>query len=139
MNTRGKPPAARQVLSLLFCRGGGEVPHLVLARGGGTLSRPCLVGVPMSSPCRGLPLTWPGWVPQPGLDGVQERTWDQWKYYGIEIWDGYGLHPPPPPPVNGQTPVKTLPFPIFRIAGGNYARVSRMYVSEERLCLPYVW
>ena len=38
-------------------------------------------------------------------DGVpSERTWDQWKYYGVEM----GYHPPG---VDRQTPVKTEPSP----------------------------
>ena len=39
-----------------------------------------------------------------------ERTWDQWKYYGMEI--GYPLSL-----VNRQTPVKAVPRTTY--AGGN--------------------
>ena len=44
----------------------------------------------------------------PGQEGVTpslppERTWNQWKYYEMELWY------PPPPPVNRQTPVKAVP------------------------------
>ena len=56
------------------------------------------------------------WVPL-------ERVWDQWRYYGMEmgypprkdmgpvevLWDGDA----PPPGVNRQTPVKTVPSPSF--------------------------
>ena len=61
-------------------RGGGKVPHPDLAR-----------GVP---PCLGL-----GYPPKkgPGISHwgtpPQERTCDQWKYYGMEM----GYIPPPPP------------------------------------------
>ena len=77
MNARGIPTAAYQVRHLLSCTGEG---------GRGT---PSLAGVPpYPELARG--------TPHPDLGPVTgvplERTWDQWKYYGMEM----GSSPPPP-------------------------------------------
>ena len=113
------------------------MPHPDLARGGthlcpgwgvslpgwgrgGGLPHACPWDIP-SLPGQGAPHPSTGWgghhsdlaeIPPP------QRTWDQWKYYGMEmeyplppgkdmvpvevLWDGDGV-----PPVNRQTPVKT--------------------------------
>ena len=74
VNARGIPTAAYQVLHLLsYPRG---VPHPWM-------------GVP---PSRGTPLSWLGypspiltWDQSLGYPPGNERTWDQWKYYGMEM------------------------------------------------------
>ena len=132
MNARGIPPAAQQVLHLLsYPR--GRVPHPWL---GGTLSWPgqypiWLVHTP----------TWLGvfhphvrdWdTPQKGPGRTshwgtpKEGTWGQSLGYPprkdmgpVEVlWDGDGVTPPPPG-VNRQTPVKTVPSRRTTYAGGN--------------------
>ena len=98
MNVRGISPAAYQVLSLLSYLGG----------------YPILWGY--SIPGQGIPHSRTGVLPQKDIgpvevlwdgDGVPpERTWDQWKYYAMEmgyprkdmgpvevLWDGDGVPP----------------------------------------------
>ena len=57
------------------------------------------------------PASWEGTWDQ-SLGYPQKRTWDQWKYYGMEV----GYHPPSPR--CGQTPMKTVPSRRTTYAGG---------------------
>ena len=100
-------------------------PHPDLAWGHPILGTP--------HPIVGHPLYRTG-VPHPGRDlgpvaGIPpERTWYQWKYYGMEM--GY----PPSPDVDRQTPVKTVPSCRTRYAGGkNMLRLSGSVVTQASL------
>ena len=73
-------------------------------------------GYPLPGSCLGLgypPPIWDWVTPRSHLGpvtGVPRRTWDQWKYYGMEI----GYTPPPPPGMDGQSENFTFPILLMR-------------------------
>ena len=113
MKARGTPPATLQVLVLLSYPGWYPIPEDTPSQDGGArlgvhpLSLTRLRGNPRKA-MGPVKVLWEG-------DGypLPERTWDQWKYYGVEM--GY------PAPRCGQTDTcKNSTFPSYR--GGKYMK-----------------
>ena len=116
MNARGIPTAAYQLLHLLSYPGGYPIP-------GQEEPHTWLQGYPILD--WGTPRKRPGtshWgTPRKDMgpvevlwdgDGVSpERTWDQWKYYGMEM--GY------PPGVWTDKQTENITFPILRMRAVN--------------------
>ena len=135
MDARGIPPlCSKYTICCSDGRWGGGYPIQSWTGKEGT---PSLFrqGSTLSSPPWGVPKSQMRYS-HPGLEGVlplplpardygmgypPERTWDQLKYYGMEIlWDGYGY-----PPVERQTLVKTVLFPPFGWGRGkNYCKTT---------------
>ena len=64
-----------------------------------------------------------------GTPPPPKRTWDQWKYYGMEM----GYIYPPPPHVDKHTPVKTVPSRRTTYAGGNNHNFPTLTLLNTRL------